>query len=195
MEIQTSQPTSLSARRFVQWGLRGGALAALAPLLNGVFIAGGWVGDPLVALAAGVILGGLPALVMTVMRRRRDPLAAVERDLVRARAMVERRLIDEEDYQGLKRHALEVYRAGAGQTAPVWPLAFWGAVITTAFLSLAMISSAGSTILTETIGVTVIAALAGGSVAGGASQAYGALTGQGPRASLPGPTNRRLLDE
>jgi hypothetical protein len=196
MEIQSRPAISPSIARFIRWGLHGGALAALVPLLYGVAVATGWSGDSLVILAGGMVLGGgLPTGIVLALRRRQDRLAHVERDLVRAYTMMEQRLIDKEDYQRLKQHTLEIYRAGPGQTAPVWSLAFWGAVVATAILSLIAIEYAGSYLLREAIEMTIAAALAGGSVVGGVAQAYVALTGSGARAGLPAPAKRHLLDE
>src|SRR5512140_827631 len=103
MEIQPRPESGLSVRPFVRWGLRGGAVAALIPLLNGVVAASSTGGGPLAVLAAGALVGGgLPVLTVMALSRSRNPLAYIERDLGRARSMLERRLISEDDYQRMK---------------------------------------------------------------------------------------------
>jgi hypothetical protein len=194
MEIQPRPETGLSVGQFVRWGLHGGAAAALIPLLNGVTTISSSALDPLLILVAGTILGGgLPTLVVMALSRSRNPLAYVESSLSRARMMVERRLIDEEDYQRIKRHTLEVYQASPGQQRPLWPVAFWGMVTITAMFSLLRIGD--SYVLQEVIATTALTALAGGSLVGGAAQAYATFTGAGHRAGLPAPKGNRLLGE
>lgn len=197
MEIQPRRAVALSGANFFRWGLRGGALSALAPL---IFYIGSFVGEMATAaivLGAGVVVGGtIPTVIALLARRPRNTLAHIERELERARMMMERRLIDEDDYQRLKSQALEQYRLGSGQFTPIWPLAFWGAISGAAMLGFIFVLSSGAYMFGEVAAMTAGAALVGGSITGGAAQTYAALTGQGARAQLPAPQQgRRMLGE
>lgn len=196
MEIQPRRAVTLSGAHFFRWGLRGGALAALVPLLFAITsIASG--GTAAIVLGTGVAIGGtIPTLIALLVRRPRNTLAHIERELERARMMMERRLIDEDDYQRLKSQALEHYRLGSGPVTPVWPLAFWGAIFGAAILGCIFVLSSGAYMFGEVAAMTAGAALVGGSITGGAAQVYAALTGQGARAGLPAPQQgRRMLGE
>jgi hypothetical protein len=193
MEIQPGQPANPPGQLFIRWGLRGGALAALIPLTVGLIanISGmavvATLGFGAVAGAATLTIGAL------IFRRRQISLNYVENDLQRARSMIERHLISEDEYLHLKSQILAHYQPGQSRMPNLWPVVYWGAVL--GMIGCAVIVNASA----DSFGALMAAGIAGavgGVVTGATAQAYALAQGAAARFRLPAPTEqRRLLDE
>lgn len=191
MEIQPRQEIAPSGSLFVRWGLRGGALAGMASLV--VYTVNVTTSTaPILLLGIGAIIGGaVPAVMAYLLRRRWNPLGQVEIELLRARGLMERRLINEDDYQRIKSQVLENYHPAPRPAPRIWPGVLWGAFVGV-FLPAAFLFLIYD-VNFDLLPFIGIATLATGVVSGGAAQAYAALAGPAAHPRQPGSKERRLL--
>jgi hypothetical protein len=176
-----------------RWGLRGAVVGGEVALL--ALAASVWYYSLPTALAAAALGGAAGALALAaiafVMQLRRRTLSDVEKDLEKAVALLERGLIDEEDYRQIKREVLEQRRSRQVYVPPVVNAALVGAALGMAIpLWVMSVEMAGSV-----LSVLVIAggaSVAGGTAAGGTAAAITAISHS--RAAQIPPPNRPLLD-
>ena len=193
MEIQPSRSSNPPGQIFVRWGLRGGVLAALAMLMVGVASnVSGLATLAVVGVGAGG--GGAVALVAAlIFRRRKSALSLVENDLERARAMLERRLISEDEYLEIKRRILSGYEPGQPQPVSLWSSLYWGAVL--GVIACGLLAVSGTWDFTKIILFSGATGAVGGVATGAAAQGYALASGMAQRFQLPAPPDRRLLDK
>lgn len=193
MEIQPSRSIIPWGNLFVRWGLRGGALAALAPLTIGLManVSGGAM---LAVLGFGAVVGGaLPTIGALMFSRRRISLSFVQGELGRAREMLERRLISEDEYLQLKSQILTYYQPGRAQMPDLRPVIYWGAVL--GMLGCATVVMSTTHSLFAILTAAGVVGVSGGLVSGGAALTYAFASVMAPRFHLPAPETRKLLDE
>lgn len=193
MEIQPGQPANPPGQLFVRWGLRGGALAALGPLALGLIT--NISGTAVVAvLGFGAVVGAATLTAAALLfRRRQISLNYVDNELQRARSMIERRLISEEEYLHLKSQILAHYQPGQSRMPNLWPVVYWGAMLGMIGCATVVMASTGEFL--KILVVTGAAGAVGGVVIGTSAQAYALAQGAASRFHLPAPPERRLLDE
>ena len=193
MAIQPERPAGLSTNLFVRWGLRGAALAALVPLTLGLIA--DMSGTMLVAVLGFGAAAGAATLTIgaLIFRRRQVTLSNVESELERARSMIERRLISEDEYLHLKSQILAHYQPGQSRMPNLWAPAYWGAVL--GMIGIAVIGNATTDSFLPILLVTGAAGTVGGVAVGVTAQGYALAQGFATRFHLPAPPERRLLDE
>jgi hypothetical protein len=117
-------------RAATRWGLAGGALA-LDAVLAFMATSGYWYfsqGMVLAVSGACMVAGAVvAALFARAVQRRQGSLRRVEQDLEKAAAMMERGLIDREDYLQIKRSLFQGLRLGQPFIESLLPAALWGA--------------------------------------------------------------------
>lgn len=191
MQTQTQSALVPIKQAAGRWGLRGAVAGAELALFSTAL--SGWYGLTEVVLVAGVA-GSAGALVLGalafVVKLRRRTLGDVEKDLVTAIAMLERGLIDEDDYRQIKREALAQPRGQHSNAPAVWRAALIGGLLGAAVPLLIM----GGEIMGSFIPLLLAggASVAGGTVAGGTAAAITAV-GHSRLPQLP-PPDRPLLD-
>lgn len=124
-------PVIYTASRHSLAGAAVGVEVGLVGLAISTMWYGPAIGIILIALAAGLGLAGIVTLVALVVGRRDSSFHHLERDLEGAARLLERGLVDENDYQRLKSRALEVYRPGsrAMTMRDALRVSRWGALI------------------------------------------------------------------
>jgi hypothetical protein len=144
-------------------------------------------------LVAGLFVGGLIALIGLLVQHRSRTLNVVEAELEKGLAMLERGMIDEDDYRRIKQQALEAYRPGPRDPRAVIRWAVRGGVAAATIPLLFMAADAISWGI-GAFGVAVIAAsaLVGGGVGAGGGALVHALQARRDAPRLPAARNRML---
>lgn len=147
-------------------------------------------------LMAGLFVAGLITLIGLFVQRRNRSLAVVQDELEKGLAMLERGMIDEEDYRRIKQQALETYRPGRGDARAVIRWAVWGGVAAATIPLLVMAAEAISWGIGAFGVATIVAStvVGGGLAAGGTAAVHMLQAGREDRPRLPD-TGRRMLGE
>lgn len=166
-------------RPVVRNALYGGAAVANASLLAVNLLH--WIYSPELVIVATLIVAsvaaGVAALGAVLVTRRRPSLSAMEHHLERAIALLERGLIDEQDYQMLKQRILVDYGRGRPDMPTVARVAGWAALFGALVPLFLFAASPNSALAALALGV---GAVVGSAVAGGTTYAVQQL-GSGPR--------------
>lgn len=159
-------------RAATRWGLVGGMVAAdIAWAVIATDVLWQPVGPVLGISAVSMLFGAtVISLIMHAVRRRRGSLRAMERDLEKASSMMERGLIDQEDYQRIKREVFEGMRLGRVPIERIWPATMWGGIIGLTLPLL--IFAANATSLGAAVAFGLGAALAGALASGATAAGY-----------------------
>jgi hypothetical protein len=174
-------------------GVAAGELVLLGTIVGNVSFAGEMLGALLTTVLLFGALGAGVAALLT--RRASHSMSALEADLQQATQLMERRLINEQEYLDLKAKLIRDYRPARSQRRKVILLGgVWTSVASLTAVQLAMAMSVvwdpGGTL------VAVIGATIGGVAVGGTSSLFlQRLRYRLERPALPAPPDRVRLDD
>jgi hypothetical protein len=144
-------------------------------------------------LVPGVFAASLIALIGLLVQRRNRSLNVVEAELEKGLAMVERGMIDAEDYQRIKGQVLEAYRPGRRDPRSVLRWAFTGGVAAATLPLMLMAAHA----IRIGLGAYGIVAIVGAVIVGGGLAAAGSagvwIVQERSQHQLPQPTTERPI--
>jgi hypothetical protein len=129
------------------------------------------------SMLVGGGIAGASAFITSKLSQRTRSLKRVEKELEKASALVERGLINQEEYQSLKARLLDGYRPGYASAYPVRQVAKWTGLagVSTALLMFALEGPALAAEMIIGWAFLLAAATVGGTLVGGATYTYKAL--------------------
>lgn len=188
MSIQPAPAPAPPGTLFVRWGLRGGGLSAVVPLMLGMLVNDHPGIMTVAVLSVGAAAGAaINVIVAMLLRRGKSALGPVESDLRRARSMMEQRLISEDEYLELKRQILANYQPSPPPAPNLWVRAYWGAVL--GMIGCGVIGIATGNTFLAVLLVSGVAGVVGGVVTGGTAQIVRLALGAPDTRSLPSPNH------
>ena len=164
------------ARNAVLGGVGGADLALfVVSVMDYVYNPATVIAFTLIAMVAAALIAAAATLLIT---RRRPSFNAIEHNLERAVALLERGLIDEQDYHLLKQQILTSSTRADAPT--VLRAAGWAAAVGALVPLFLFVATGGNREIAGVV-VTALGGLVGGSIAGGTTYAVQALGSGGPR--------------
>ena len=144
-------------------------------------------------LGVGILVAGLIALVGLLVQRRSRSLNLAQAELEQALAMLERGMIDDEDYRRIKDRVLEAYEPRQRDVSGVLRWAFRGGV-TGATVPLVLLAGNGIQwgIGGAGIGIILAATILGSGIAAGSSTVAQVIQNRRQPTQLPAAEHRML---
>lgn len=137
--VVTERPSPVSPA--LVGGILGADLGLFAFIAN-YASAGSVLIGLLVTLLPSVAVAGITALVAYIIQQRRGSLSRLNRDLINLNSLMQRRLINEEDYQMLKERIINDYQPQRFESSSILKPALWAGLVT----SLTILSLGGASI-------------------------------------------------